>query len=292
MKDVGLTDTAINAAWPTWWSDDADASSSARAELRFSLARKLGLDPRSLLEDDHEPRFVWKEEARFKRLSGENDLEQSAIASFGVALGSLLIGAAPASYIGIEKRNAPVLRSAILKNQPYVRLVDLLSLSWAVGIPIIHQRIFPLAQKRMSAMTVHTRHRTAILLGKDSQYPAHIAFYVAHELAHIALGHLEQRTALVDLDSEGLSCLDSDPEEAAADRFALELLTGESAPKVLPMARPVQSTALAKAALDASVRLKIEPGTLAFMLWLLYTELGHCYGRNAIHLFLSKASMA
>ena len=61
LQDVGLSGPAINAAWPRWWSEAAEASSSARAELRFSLARKLGLDPSSLLDESAEPRFVCSE---------------------------------------------------------------------------------------------------------------------------------------------------------------------------------------------------------------------------------------
>src|SRR5262245_58890952 len=71
LQKLGFSDTAIDAAWPEWWSVDADASASANAELRFSLARKLGLDPRSLIEND-EPRFVWRE-AKYKHLTGENE---------------------------------------------------------------------------------------------------------------------------------------------------------------------------------------------------------------------------
>ena len=90
LKRVGLSDSAINAAWPDWWSDDADPSSSARLELRFSVARKLGLDARSVLDEEGVPRFIWKDEARFKHLSGETDLERAAISSFGRSIGALL----------------------------------------------------------------------------------------------------------------------------------------------------------------------------------------------------------
>src|SRR5215213_786663 len=91
LRAVGLDDAAIAAAWPVSWSEAADASLSARAELRSSIARKLGLDPHSLLEDEGEPRFVWRDEARFKRLSGETEPEKWALASFGSALGAILV---------------------------------------------------------------------------------------------------------------------------------------------------------------------------------------------------------
>ena len=83
LRELGLSSAAIEAAWPGWWSDEANSSLSAQAELRFGVARRLGLDPRSLLDDREAPRFMWREEARFKHLSGEGELEQAGITSFG-----------------------------------------------------------------------------------------------------------------------------------------------------------------------------------------------------------------
>ncbi len=259
LKQVGLTDPAISAAWPTWWSDAAEASTSARTELRFSLARKLGLDPRSLLEEGEQPRFIWRDEARFKHLSGESLLELSAITSFGTALARYLVSAtAPAPSTTWDSLG---LRRAILRRQQYVRLVDLLAVCWSFGMPVVHLRIFPCERKRMAAMAVRVTDRNAIMLGKDAMYPPHIAFYLAHELGHIALGHLARSPVLVDLDHPGLSSAD-DLEEVAADRFALELLTGFPDLRVLP--RSGHSAAeLARVALESSSELRIEPGTLA-----------------------------
>lgn len=262
LRTIGLSDPAITAAWPAWWSEAADASVSAQTELRFSLARKLGLDPHSLLEDDEAPRFIWRDEARFKHLKDEGLLERSAITSFGNALSRYLFQAAPAIPL-ISNWSAIGLRNAILANQPYVRLVDLLSASWSLGIPVIHLQIFPCSRKRMSAMTVRIGNRSAIMVGKDSMYPPHIAFYLAHELAHIALGHLSQKPIVVDLESENTTSLDVDQEEIDADRFALELLTGTSQPAVLSQNRSYNARELARVALSSAHSLHIEPGTLA-----------------------------
>ena len=37
LLDAGLSEQAVKAAWPTWWSGAAASSPSARAELRFVL---------------------------------------------------------------------------------------------------------------------------------------------------------------------------------------------------------------------------------------------------------------
>jgi hypothetical protein len=213
------------------------------------------------LDENAEPRFVWRDEARFKHLTNEGELELAAITSFGKALANILISASPTT----ERRDLPdalTLRRAILANQPYVRLIDLLSVCWAFSIPAVHLRVFPCTRKRMAAMAVHAANGNAILLAKDSAYPAHLAFYIAHELAHVALGHLRAGDAIVDLDTNQLSPED-DPEEYAADAYALELLTGQLRPVVLPHASHYVARQLADNAATASRELRIEPGTLA-----------------------------
>jgi hypothetical protein len=261
LRAIGLSDPAIEAAWPEWWSDAADPSPSARLELRFSVARKLGIDPLSITDETGEPRFIWRN-ARFKNLSGETETEKAAISSFGRALAILLRPAVtiPRLMRGVQ---AIELRSAILNTKSYVGLSDLLALCWGVGIPVVHLRLFPGTRKRMAAMSVQVADQAFILLAKDSMYPAQIAFYVAHEIAHIALGHLFADSAIVDMESEDFPGASADNEEEEADRFALELLTGRQDPRVLPATASYNAPALADAALHSGRELHIEPGTLA-----------------------------
>jgi len=265
LLGLGLSDSAISAAWPRWWSEDAEGSPSARAELRFGVARRLGLDPHSLLDDREEPHFLWREEARFKHLSGESELERAGITSFGRAIASLLISTSESTEDRLSGVPAHDLRRDVLASgRPFVALGDLLVLSWALAVPVVHLRVFPWPQKRMAAMTVNVSGRSAVLLGKDSTFPATVAFYLAHELGHIALGHIAADRQIVDLDDETPTSDAEDHEERDADAYALELLTGDPAPTVLP-AGPgwAHGRALAKAALDAAPGLQIEPGTLA-----------------------------
>lgn len=265
LRGLGLSDSAISAAWPRWWSEAAEASASARAELRFGVARRLGLDPHSLLQDRDEPRFLWREEARFKHLSGETELERAGITSFGRAIASILIAASKLPEDDLAGVTARDLRESVLvSGQPFVTLGDLLALSWALAIPVVHLRVFPWPQKRMAAMTVRVGGRSAVLLGKDSAYPATVAFYLAHELGHIALEHIAADRQIVDLEDETPASDAEDQEERDADAYALELLTGNPAPTVLPTGPGwAHGRALAQAALDTAQDLQIEPGTLA-----------------------------
>ncbi len=260
LKAIGLSDPAIKAAWPTWWSDDADASPSAVTELRFSLARKLGLDPRSLLASSDGPKFVWHDETRFKHLAGESETELIAISSFGKALGGMLSVATREPARGINV-SAAELRRILLETARFVGLSELLSAAWSLAIPVVHLRVFPCERKRMAGMTTRTGGRCAIMLAKDSNFPASPAFYLAHEIGHIALGHLSTNPIWIDVDIDARSSVEA--EEIAADEFALELLTGYKQPRVLPTASRYTAKQLAEAAMQAADLHRIEPGTLA-----------------------------
>ncbi len=263
LRSLGLSDAAIDAAWPEWWGDAAEASTSAQTELRFSIARKLGLDPRSMVED--EPRFVWNDEAKFKRLTSETALERSALVSFGVSVGRALLSATP--DVDLQLSSDPLTyRELILRKRKFVGLEDLISLSWSIGIPVIHLRIFPLRAKRTDGMVVKIGGRFAILLARDANYPAPIAFYLAHELGHAALGHIRTTIAVVELGDLLTGRRDVDEEEAAADQYALTLLTGMPNPQFMPQGSGFNAPAIAHAALTIAQSLKIEPGIIALCL--------------------------
>ncbi len=215
-----------------------------------------------MLDDADEPRFLWREEARFKHLSTEDEVERAGIASFGRAVATALVDAAlpaPTDLAGIA---ASDLRVRLLSTgRSFIGLDGLVALCWGVGIPVVHLRVFPWPQKRMAAMTVRIGHRSFILLGKDAMYPAWIAFYLAHELGHIALAHVAVDRALVDLDPGDPGA--QDEEEDAADAWALELLTGRPQPTVLSKDGSSSASELARVTLSAGPELGIEPGTLA-----------------------------
>lgn len=262
LRAAGLSESAISAAWPEWWSDAIDASASAQAELRFSVARKLGLDPTSLLDDDETPRFIWDDSAKYKNFSGDAARERPAITSFGVSVARLLVRATPAAQEmgGLE---ASRLRAAILANQPFIRLLDLLALVWGLGIPTIHLRVYPLRAKRMCAMAMRVGSRAAILLARDAQYPPWAIFHIAHEIGHIALGHVPADSGLVDMEDLSEQTTPKDDEEVAADTFALELLTGAPDFTVQKRGQGRSARELAVQCSERGPSVAVEPGTLA-----------------------------
>lgn len=262
LRQAGISRAAIAAAWPSWWTEDAARSPSGRAELRFGLARSLGLEAKTLLGEQVE--FIWNDEARFKHVSTESGAERAVLASYGIAIGRLLLRGT-SRHNPVDALSAENLREAILINHQFVDLKSLISTCWALGVPVIHLRVFPLEAKSMHAMVVTVDGRFAILLGRDASYPAPIAFTLAHELGHILLGHLTGSAALIDLDDPA-TAKDEDVQEREADAFALTLLTGSAEPQIDTNIDRFGAQSLARAALEAGPMYAVEPGTLALCL--------------------------
>lgn len=261
LREAGISRAAIKAAWPSWWTEEAGTSPSGRAELRFALARRLGLEPRPLLGERVE--FVWNDEAKFKHLSAGDEAKKAALTSFGMSVGRLLMRATPGPPAELTPANR--LRAAIMSGGPFVDLNSLLATCWAMRIPVIHLCVFPLEAKSMHAMVVSSEGRFAILLGRDASYPAPVAFTLAHELGHIMLNHLDGAPALVDVEDPSLA-RDGDDQEQEADHYALTLLTGSAEPDIQTSLDRFNAPTLAKAVLDAAPRYGVEPGTLALCL--------------------------
>jgi len=267
LRAAGLSRAVVDAAWPDWWSDQAEASVSARTELRLAVARNLGLAPNALVGERVD--FVWRNRARFKHLRAEDERPLAALNSFGVSVGRSLIEATERNgdMVGLS---AGDLR-ALLLDMGVPDLPGLLTVCWAIGVPVAHLRVWPLPQKAMHAMVVGQKDRHAILFSREASYPAMVAFTLAHEIGHIALGHVPADDVLIDAqDPAGVA--DHDDEETAADRFALEVLLGDADREILIDFDAFNHAELADAVLSASPRYGIDPGTLA---------LAVAYRRNA-----------
>ncbi len=261
LRMAGLSRNAVDAAWPRWWVAEAEASPSAQAELRFALARNLGLSPKALLGERVE--FIWRDRARFKNLSGESDHEKAALDSFGTSIGQLAIRATAGDNLRVVE-SAEALRKAILARNDVVGLRELIAACWSMGTPVIFLRVFPLTAKSMHAMVVAWGGRHAVLLARAASYPAPVAFTLAHEIGHIVLKHVGDAASLVDLDDPGsAAAATKDGDEVAADRFALTLLTGSPDPDIQVSRAAFGGRQLAEVVLREGPPRGIEPGTLA-----------------------------
>lgn len=258
LRSVGYSNLAIDAAWPEWWGPGAEASISARAELRLTVARRLGIMPSSLF-GNAEPAFIWRDAARFKNLGTTTGTEQAILSSFAVSLATMLVARAPDASVSVQEGNPQHLRELLRELGGY-GLRNLVALAWALGVPVVQTNIFPLPRKRMHAVTASRSGRYAVVLGEATRFPAKAAFSVAHELGHVFLGHVGESPTLLDIEDPTVA--ESDSEESSANSFALELLTGAPAPEFTSAGADYNAAELANSALEMSAHQSIDPGTI------------------------------
>lgn len=262
LRQAGIATAAIDAVWPQWWSEEASQSVSATAELTYTVARRLGLSPSALF--DGSAKFLWRDSTKFKNLGVTSVHEQEVLAAFAVAIGRCALAATARPVIS-SLPDAQTLRATILAQGRLVDTRELLTLCWSLGIPVVQLQVFPLGSKRMHAVTVSSDGRYAILIGTETRYMAVAAYIIAHEIAHILLGHLENETSLLDVENP-LELADRDTEETEANRLALRLLTGTEDPQISASTGSYNATQLAHAAMEAAGAEQIDAGVLALCL--------------------------
>jgi transcriptional regulator with XRE-family HTH domain/Zn-dependent peptidase ImmA (M78 family) len=132
-------------------------------------------------------------------------------------------------------------RATALDASGQVTLASLVEWTWKRGIPVI-----PLHGKRgFCAAVLSTDETHAVVLKESRDHLAYWLFDLAHELGHIALGHVHDGDVVdVDALSPASSPGSEDAQEDAANQFALELLLGDSSSLVREVEQESQGSYL------------------------------------------------
>lgn len=267
LEEAGFAPELVKASLPAWWSSDEASSPSAQTLATLLLARRLSLDPTTLLDDSVPLGFLHAGPTKFKNIRLEAGFEKNALIAFGQGV-ARTIGSVADADTEIEPASARDLRQSILASgRDHVGFGDVLTLAWSLRVPVLHLTKFPSRLKGVTSLATRIGSRHSILIARDTAAPAQYMFHIAHELGHVVLRHLSDAGMIVDADP--LDGSDADKEEAAADAFAQELLTGFSD---FTVGRQVEADwvalrgnarELAARALDVGRALKIDPAHIA-----------------------------
>jgi IrrE N-terminal-like domain len=220
LSVLGLSESYVrNSALPSWWDDELNNKPTAVLEGAGHISKRLHLDLESLLKDDQKVRFNPLPKTKFKYHSQTG----SDIPSTSHQLASRV---AELVAYGVQKLFIPILsdanqiRAEILQSFPQINLKSILNYCWQHGIAVVYFNDYPENTRKITGMIQWQCDRPVIVLSHNRTHPAWLAFHLAHELAHLALNHV-QEGILVDDDIKQDS---GDHEENEANRFAVELL--------------------------------------------------------------------
>jgi len=258
LGEVGLTRTYVKkTALPSWWDDDVASNPSGYAQGLLLLCRHLGLDLSSLQSEDEPIRLRDFGTCKFKKRSdvSEDDLALARVLATRAAQLAASAISTPAVTIPIY---ADEIRQQILSDDAHwVGLNELLHYCWSIGLPVLHLDHFPKNAKRPDGFAARVNGRPVIVLCRHAKQSAWLLFILAHELGHLALGHVPEEGTLID---QGLDEDSLDEEEQQANAFAIELLTGRANRRGIVAGRWPNAEELAKSAQDIGRKSMIDPG--------------------------------
>lgn len=258
LSDVGLTRAFVKkTALPSWWDDEVASNPSGYAQGLLLLSRHLGLDLASLQVEDEPIRLRDFGTCKFKKRAdvSEDDLALARVLATRAAQLAASAVSTPAVAIPV---NASDIRQQILGDDaPWVGLDELLRYCWSIGLPVLHLDHFPKNAKRPDGFAARVNGRSVIVLCRHAKYSAWMLFILAHELGHLALGHVPDEGTLID---QGLDEDSVDVEEQQANAFAIELLTGHQNRRMIAADRWPNAEGLARLAQELGRQAMIDPG--------------------------------
>ncbi|EPV8688024.1 ImmA/IrrE family metallo-endopeptidase [Pseudomonas aeruginosa] len=249
----GLRKTDVRAILPAWWDDEIADTAAGLQQAKLFVAKALNLKIRPLVETPPRVEFDLPAERRFKLAKGTTEEHVSLAVALARSASKIVLSSMDREFT--RPGSAAEVRAHILASgRRWVDLEGLVNYCWQCGIPVVHLAS-SLMKKKMDGIAMSTKGRPSIVLSSRRVY-GFMLFHLAHELGHVALGHLEPNGAIVD------TTIEKDPEgkddaERAADGYALELLSGHQGN--LRLARVQKPAALAHTVTEYGKQYQIAP---------------------------------
>ena len=244
---------------PDWWDDSIATTEAGYLEAAAIVARNLSLDLVCLCDDSVPIAYRDLGRARFKKRAGITSERMTWPKTIALRAAELACHALESPAGAIPNASSTIRDQILSVGNAHVTLPSLLDYCWSIGMPVIHVSTFPSNTAKMDAVTSVLGGRPAIAVSRSSSHDAWLMFLIAHEMGHIALGHLANEPILVD---EHVRGRDSDPEEIAANRFAIEVLAGDPGLSCSAGARWPTAQQLSGLARVAGLEHRVDPGVL------------------------------
>jgi len=253
LRSLGLSTSFIkNMAFPSWWKSELENDEGSIDQLLTSLSHRLFLRVNFSQDSDLSLAFLPFPAPKFKLQKSQENPQLFSYLARSVA--NAVSSTVEQAYFPIPS-DALSIRQSILQRESCVNLDSLLDFCWRVGIPIVHFDKKPDGHVKSDGLVVMSEKRPVLLIGSSHKHSAWLLFILAHELGHIAKGHLQEGMLVDESFLDGVN----DEEEDAANQFAAQLLFGDVP---LQWAANLNKNRLLKKARCLSEERNLDPGAL------------------------------
>jgi len=263
LESAGFPRSLQAMLLPEWVTPEVLSDSATSSEIAAILAKQLGLRVSPLFSASPRVESLRRRDIKYKRSNPNKSKNLVVATSIAISAAESIASACRAEFSPFAN-TSDALRKEVLNSFPgkWLGLRNLLLTCWSHGIPVVYLAELGQGIAKMDGMVVYTKNRPVIILSKKSPLWAWQLFILAHEIAHIVLGHVKPGEILVDEElSESSYVLNhNDLDEQAADRFALELLNGKTNATYTLSDNCSNSQELASVAYKFGVAHKIDPG--------------------------------
>lgn len=245
---------------PDWWDDEIAKTKAGYLQTIDIISNNLGINLAELLTNSNTINLKRSAVIKFKKAKNV-EIPESSIWLRSLALRiSELIEEVLTIEFQFLPTNAADIRQEIIGKYNMLNLESVLNYLWAHGIPVIHVSEFPESANKMDGMILNIFDRPVIIISKNRKHDAWLLYIIAHELGHLAKGHLSPSDNIIyDQNIEN----EQDEEEKEANEFAIELLTGSTTPKFNIPKNTENAFRLFNLVKTISNKTKIDPGVIA-----------------------------
>lgn len=255
LKTVGYNPKYVHSLLPDWWDDKIADTPAGLQQASLILSQCFGVRAETLWTESAVPILRLPQGIRFKHRGNVKVDDLSIACALAQSLARIVLKAFPEKPLPHFYLDAGELRKKLLTDRTWIDFKSLLQYCISLGIPVIHLQHLPSKAKKMEGLAFEQNGRPVIVLTRTHPH-GYMLFDLAHELGHISLGHVNAERSVVDqkIDFEA-----SEEDERAANRFALELLTGNPECKIVPVGRWLNGCELAAAAMIYADKNQVDP---------------------------------
>lgn len=259
LRSAGFDSAHVRRALlPAWWDDDVAATEAGLYAALNHVASRLGVSVAALRGG--EPLVLAANCAvRHKLAKGTSPKDVQLAELLALRVAQAVVGAAGPSCQPVP--DAGTVRQRILgTGAPWVDFEHLLDWCWDNGVVVLHVSDFPKKTKKPHGFASLLHGRPFIVLCWNERRPSWVLFHLAHELGHLALGHVTEGALLVD---EKIDAESHETEEAQANAYALTVITGKGDRDLASSGRWPITAEMVKAAREYGASHQIDPGHVA-----------------------------